>query len=144
MSYCRWSSDNWKSDVYVYEGDCWVIHVAGRRRARAPIPELPLGRLPMFGAAYDDTNPPQLLRYPSRLHGWAHRVVMRIWMWSHRLHMWDLSRIPLVPICGQYDGETFYCASQFECWTQLCVLRSAGYHVPQFALDQLLAESAER
>src|SRR5690348_8302216 len=34
MSYCRWSSDGFRSDVYVYESvyDCWTVHVAGRRR----------------------------------------------------------------------------------------------------------------
>lgn len=34
MSYCRWSSDNFQCDVYVYE-DCaggWTTHVAGRRK----------------------------------------------------------------------------------------------------------------
>lgn len=34
MSYCRWSSNNWDCDVYVYEDVAggWTIHVAGRRR----------------------------------------------------------------------------------------------------------------
>lgn len=32
MSYCRFSSDNWKSDVYVYESDeGYQIHVADNR-----------------------------------------------------------------------------------------------------------------
>jgi len=32
MSYCRWSSDNWKSDVYVYESAAGIeIYVAGMR-----------------------------------------------------------------------------------------------------------------
>lgn len=33
MSYCRWSSDNFKSDVYVYAdiGGGYTTHVAGRR-----------------------------------------------------------------------------------------------------------------
>ena len=32
MSYCRWSSDNWRCDLYCYEGDVFITHVAGRRR----------------------------------------------------------------------------------------------------------------
>jgi hypothetical protein len=32
MSYCRWSSDNWTSDVYVYEAeDGFTVHVASKR-----------------------------------------------------------------------------------------------------------------
>lgn len=33
MSYCRFSSDNWKSDVYAYanvDGN-WTVHIAGQR-----------------------------------------------------------------------------------------------------------------
>ena len=30
MSYCRWSCDGFKSDVYVYEsGEVWVVHIKG-------------------------------------------------------------------------------------------------------------------
>lgn len=34
MSYCRFSSDGFKSDVYVYESvhECWTIHVAGQKK----------------------------------------------------------------------------------------------------------------
>jgi hypothetical protein len=32
MSYCRFSDDNWKSDVYIYESaDGYVCHVASNR-----------------------------------------------------------------------------------------------------------------
>jgi hypothetical protein len=33
MSYCRWSTDNWKCDLYIYEsvGDFWALHVAANR-----------------------------------------------------------------------------------------------------------------
>lgn len=142
MSYCRWSSDNWKSDVYVYEGDGWVIHVAGRRRKRSPIPEIPLHRLPTFGAKHDPAS--RSIAYPSPLHKLAHMAMIRVWMLSHRLSMWHLSHIPFVPIGGQYDGETFVEDSAYDCWERLCALRMAGYHVPQFALDQLLSESGPR
>lgn len=36
MSYCRFSSDDWMSDVYVYESaEGWVVHVAANRPAEA-------------------------------------------------------------------------------------------------------------
>lgn len=49
MSYCRWSSMNWMCDVYVYEDvdGGWATHVAGRRRAIPPIPDLLAGPLSM-------------------------------------------------------------------------------------------------
>lgn len=32
MSYCRWSSDNFKCDIYMCEGsDCYHIHVVSLR-----------------------------------------------------------------------------------------------------------------
>lgn len=41
MSYCRWNSDNFMCDVYVY-ADCyggWTTHVAAKKRIIPPIPE---------------------------------------------------------------------------------------------------------
>lgn len=41
MSYCRFSDDNWKSDVYIYESaDGYVCHVA-TNRVVGNIPEEP-------------------------------------------------------------------------------------------------------
>ena len=42
MSYCRWSSDNFTCDLYIYESvyDCWTIHVAQSRHV-GPLPEYP-------------------------------------------------------------------------------------------------------
>lgn len=31
MSYCRWSTDDFKCDLYAYEGDKYYIHVAANR-----------------------------------------------------------------------------------------------------------------
>lgn len=44
MSYCRWSSDNFKCDLYAYEDICggYTIHIAARRYkegGRKPIPK---------------------------------------------------------------------------------------------------------
>ena len=41
MSYCRFSSDNWKSDVYIYYGkEGYTVHVA-QYRYTGEIPSLP-------------------------------------------------------------------------------------------------------
>ena len=40
MSYCRWSSDGYRCDLYAYEdvAGCWTIHIAGRRsKMQAPL-----------------------------------------------------------------------------------------------------------
>lgn len=32
MSYCRWSSDCWKSDIYCYEAETgYMVHIAAKR-----------------------------------------------------------------------------------------------------------------
>lgn len=44
MSYCRFGSDQFRCDVYVYEsvGDFWAIHVAGNRLvSEEPRPDPP-------------------------------------------------------------------------------------------------------
>ena len=41
MSICRFSSDNWKSDVYIYESECGIeLHIASSRII-SDIPKLP-------------------------------------------------------------------------------------------------------
>jgi hypothetical protein len=146
MSYCRWSSDNWKSDVYVYEGDVgYVIHVASRRRARSPIPTLPLrtlGRMVSWlGQEYDVIR--QRFEYPSRHRAFVAKLLFWAWSLSHRLSLWHLGNIPLVKIGLPADGETFVLDCPLACWEKLVELRAMGYHVPYYALDQLLSEAAE-
>jgi hypothetical protein len=58
MSYCRWSSDNWKCDLYCY-ADCYggyTTHVAGNRIV-GEVPEAPLklimdGKMKEFAKAH--------------------------------------------------------------------------------------------
>lgn len=56
MSYCRWSDDNWKSDVYVYEtNDGFVVSVAAGRYV-GDVPKLPSIDNPEFFEAYAKQN----------------------------------------------------------------------------------------
>jgi hypothetical protein len=116
MSYCRFSSDNWKSDVYVYAhvDGTWTTHVAGRKR----VGELP--EHPSWNEPIDDD-----------------------WMRRAREHAAAVSAAEMVPIGLPHDGKTFKDGSPGECWATLVMLKTAGYHVPQYALDELYDEANE-
>jgi len=110
MSYCRFSSDNWRSDIYAYES-CYggfVTHVAGNRlEGDTPIPELPAGwhNLPV-----DEFE---------RLH-----EAQSEWV--------DAARH--VPIGLPFDGEMFQDGTIEELRSRLIWLRGLGYRVPDSAL----------
>jgi hypothetical protein len=115
VSYCAWSSDDYQSDVFVYENDGgWITHVAGARRQFAePLPE-----------PVSDDN-------------------VMAWMARHAKVSEIVDRSPLVPIGLPHDSETFTDASPAECAERLRELRRIGYHVPQYAIDDLESEAAE-
>ena len=140
MSYCRWSSMNWRCDVYVYDDVAggWTTHVAGRRRIFPPIPDLPLHRLPRFGGVYSRDE--RRVIYPSRWHAGAAHALFTVWAWWHRLSMWTVGKIPLRPIGLPFDGETFSDDTAADCADRLEWLRGLGYIVPQYAIDALRSE----
>ena len=144
MSYCRWSSMNWRCDVYVYAdvGGGWTTHVAGRRRIVSPLPDLPLMRLPNFGGHWNRET--RRMEYPSRWHALGARIVFGFSaFWHNRVHLASLRLIPLRPIGKAHDGESFNDATPTECADRLEQLRSAGYIVPQYAIDALRDEVLE-
>ncbi len=141
MSYCRFSSDNWRSDVYVYE-HCyggWMTHVAGSKRAIQPIPDIPWNCMPSFGAAWSKEK--RCVIYPSKWHRCAGWVCFSIWGVWHRLSMLSLRLIPLKAIGLPHDGEQFEDGTATECADRLEQLRALGYHVPQHAIDRLREEA---
>lgn len=115
MSYCRFSSDNFTCDVYVYEhvGGYWVIHVAGRRR----LPEAP----PAPAARTENED------------GILSQEESREWLklheeWSDKwIHDIDLPQA----------GELFELESPQTCADKLRELKSIGFNVPQYAIDEL-------
>jgi hypothetical protein len=143
VSYCRFSSDNWRSDVYVYEhvAGGWTTHVAGMKRALPPIPDFPLSRMPRFGAqlAKGMRRP----TYPSRWHEVAAHCAFRIYGIWHHVHMWSVDVIPLKPIGLPHDGESFSDETATACADRLEALRAIGYHVPQYAIDALRDEAKD-
>lgn len=61
MSYCRWSSDDHKSDVYCYENGrgLWTTHVAANRRiAEREFEDI---EHPLAGKAFHDDSPQAML-----------------------------------------------------------------------------------
>jgi hypothetical protein len=112
MSYCRWSSNNYTCDVYVFlGGDGWTIHVAqARYKFETPLPPT-LNILEVGG------------------NEWLAREKER-----HRI----LDQTETVKIGLPYDGCTLIAATAGECAQQLEQLLAAGYVVPQDVIDMLL------
>lgn len=144
MSYCRWSSDNWRCDVYVYEdvSGGWTTHVAGRKRVIPPIPDISYGWAPSFGGVWQPEK--RRVDYPTRWHAAAAWVVFGfLSFWHNRVHMASLRLIPLRAIGLPHDGESFNDPTPFACASRLKHLRLLGYSVPQDAIDALLSEELD-
>lgn len=144
MSYCRWSSMNWRCDVYVYAdvGGGWTTHVAGRRRLVPPIPDMPLMHFPSLGGQW--LREERRMSYPSRWHAVAAWLIFGFAaFWHNRVHMASLRLIPLRPIGKAHDGESFNDDTPTACAERLEQLRAVGYVVPQEAIDALRSEVVE-
>lgn len=139
MSYCRFSSNNFWCDVYVYEDVCggWTAHVAGYRHAIRPIPQIPWKWLPTLG---DYNLKTHRMVYPNRFIAALDRVVSGIRVASYRLHYWSVGVIPRRPIGLPHDGARFNDETPRACAQRLIELRAMGYKVPQSAIDALLEE----
>lgn len=113
MSYCRWSSDNWKSDVYVYAdvSGGFTIHVAGNK----VVGEAP--RLPAIGA-----------------------VAPKEWAEAYEVQRKWLETAKHEPIGLPFDGKSFNEPDEEATISRLLELRGLGYHVPENALEGLREE----
>lgn len=116
MSYCRFSSDDFQCDVYVYE-DCmggFTTHVAGRR------------------VVYKEALPPRVPLDKEHIDAFVAREV-RIG------EMVDAAT--RVEIGLPHDGESFNDPDAAACAERLESLRALGYRVPQYAIDMLRDEA---
>ena len=116
MSYCRFSSDCYQSDVYVYAdvSGGFTTHVAGRkRRPLKPVPVPPP----------DDEDFP--LAYWEACSAWCQDESN--WEWQDIIH--------------EAGGQTFNDATEKACADRLRALKAAGLNVPQYAIDRLDAET---
>lgn len=117
MSYCRFSSDNYRSDIYAYEHmeGGWMVNVAARRHTAAtPIPVLPL--------RWWNLEPQEAMNLLQAQRAW-------------------LDQADLTPIGLPHDGEEFVEESAAACLSRLEYLRGLGYIVPQGAIDALREEA---
>lgn len=115
MSYCRWSSECWKSDVYVYEDTSggFTIHVAGRRYV-------------------SDTPRPVLSENAT--------IEEEIKYFIEDCSAW-VKTATLEPIGLSEDGKSFNVETPKEAADKLIELQELGYCVPEYAIDALIEES---
>lgn len=117
MSYCRFSSDDFQCDVYVYDSEEGIVtHVARARRV------VDTSTLP----ALNGNDVDAILR--------RHRELMR---------QFDDESIPIVPIGLSEDGKSFVDDTPGEAADRLETLRAMGYRVPQHAIDVLREEHVQ-
>ena len=118
MSYCRFSSDNFYCDAYVYRStSSYVTHIAQRRfPPGAPPDPLRVYAETESGAAYDVAE-----------------AARNAWVRKN----------PPVDIDHPEAGTSFHHAAARECAENLIRLRDEGFTIPQYAIDQLLAEETE-
>ncbi|MDD5277707.1 MAG: hypothetical protein PHR16_16695 [Methylovulum sp.] len=115
MSYCRWSSDNFKCDLYCYESASgFVTHVATRKYDYEG--EMP----PVFDDAW---TPEQTVE-------------------AHKKRQEILDASQLVPIGLPFDGESYVDGTLEEFRERLTALRASGYRFPDDVFEQIDEEIA--
>jgi hypothetical protein len=130
MSYCRFSSDDFRCDVYAYE-HCYggfMVHVAGNKT---------IGYVPRVW------HPPRAWiteRAESGWRMWRYKAASHLSWATYRLQMLYLERAPRRDLGLAHDGESFCEPDAGACADRLLSLRDAGYRVPQYAIDALRME----
>jgi hypothetical protein len=151
MSYCRWSSDFFECDVYVYANvsGAWTTHVAGRRLKHRVPDELKAAH-PLHG------DPDYVRKYMDSYRAvecWRHSLPCDehtvkyaqpdgttkpgIWRTPKASEYVDLREI------GQEAGQSYDDASPGECADRLEQLKAKGFNVPQYAIDGLREDQRE-
>ena len=140
MSYCRFSSDNFRCEVYVY-AHCdggYVTHVAGNRFIIPPIPEPPLSLIISRGGEFSREQ--RRVVYKRRIDAAIANITARIYIWLRKPHDWSLAMFPRRDIGLPCDAASFSDDTASACADRLENLRRIGYRVPQYAIDALRAE----
>lgn len=110
MSYCRWSSEDWKCDVYCYESTegGYQVHVAARRV---------VGDVPKV-----DWSSPKAV-YET---------------YQKQMKFMDTVKREIIGL--QHDGESFSFNTAKETAAWLVHLKYLGYVVPEYAIEALMEE----
>lgn len=123
MSYCRFSSHGFRSDLYVYANVSgkWTIHVAANRHRQIPPPTYVY---PEEHKVYSDSGGSFSLT-PEGAAAWL---------------KWQEESNPLDPIDLPFAGATFDLDTPGECADKMEELGRLGYHYPAEAIQRLRAE----
>lgn len=101
MAYCRYSSDDWRSDLYCYESQTdFVVAVAETKFKNPP---------PRITVTFDDDR--YFIQYRRQQEG--------------------LEELETVEIGLEHDGETFRLATEKEMFETVVMLSEMGYNVPE-------------
>ena len=117
MSYCRWSTDDFQCDLYVYEhvGGGFIIHVAGNK------------------VIFKDPLPPQV-EITEDADAWfaRYQTVMKM-----------IDECERVPLDLPHDGESFHLDTAAEAADKVEELLALGYRCPDDVVPALRSEAAE-
>jgi hypothetical protein len=115
MSYCRWSSDNWRCELYCYESnDGFVTHIASNKIV-GDVPE----ELNIIDTPYEE------------------------WIVSRKAAQKFMNTAERRNIGLEHDGETFVDEDLDTFLLRLLYLRKVGYKFPDYVIDEVRAEIAE-
>lgn len=120
MSLCRWSSDDFRCDLYIYEAEGgWECHVASKRRVWEP-PEGTTGLAMLAG-----------------------RIPSDEWMDRYDRYHKALDAAPLEPVRSAWAGESFTGMSIRELAATVEMLADDGCRFPESVLDDVREMLAE-
>lgn len=122
MSYCRWSTDDFACDLYIYEdtGGGWTIHIA---RARLTEPAPPVS---WPGEDWDGTDTEATDEFVR----------------THNAQMEHVATAEREVITLPHAGETLHLATAGDCADECERLRALGYRFPDYVITALRAEHA--
>jgi hypothetical protein len=126
MSYCRWSCDDYRCDLYCYEdvSGGYTTHVASSRYHWEPPSPSP----------YDMAEMDRLLRAEP---GGA------AWQRSMKDYNAKLAEAPIVPIGLSCDGQSFNDPDLASFRQRVADLIEMGYRVPPYVLETIDEEIAD-
>ena len=112
MSYCRFSCDNIKSDVYAYEAeDCFIVHVA---------------------SYYYDVELPPAIRHGDYE---TDELWITAYLETHKKTREITQLLEPKKHEKEYAGKSKAFDTESEMFEFLKELKSLGYHVPDYAFD---------
>ena len=113
MSYCRWSSDNWKSDVYIYDGSEGITCHVTTYFYDGYIPKLP-----------DITKV-------------SNKVFREAYLRQKRV----MESCPKKKHPSPMAGQTFWARDPKDMIFKLEQLQLEGFHVPEYVFEVLGADA---